>query len=73
MEIFSANSINPGQYCQISNPAKLLGDEVWQKFKLIKAFMVVLECSQHYTFIFQMLKGSYLSSWWWDLEEIQTH
>ena len=35
--------------------------------------MKVPECLKHYSFIFQMLKGSYLSSWWWDLAEIQTH
>ena len=32
--------------------------------------MKVLECSQHYTWIFQMLKGSLLCSQWSDLVEI---
>ena len=51
--------------------------QIWLKFKINQAFMVVritcinekdpiknevLECSQHYTLVFQMLKGSLLSS-----------
>ena len=37
--------------------------------------MKELEWSQHYSLIFQMLKGSQLQNKniWWDLDEIQTH
>ena len=33
----------------------------------------IKECSQHYIWIFQTLKGRKLRCWWWDLAETQIH
>ena len=39
----------------------------------LQSNMKELECSQHYTLIFQTPKGSLLRSLWWDLAKIEIH
>ena len=60
--------------CQISNPSEILWVSLLSaRMKKILSRMKALEWSQHYSLIFQTLKGSYLRSQKWNLAEIQTH
>ena len=58
----------------ISNPSEILWVSLLpERMKKIQSKVKELEWSQHYSLIFQTLKGSLLPSQWWNLAQIQTH